>query len=293
MEQRQLLNFLVTCEEKHITRASERCFITRQGLSKSLRELEEELDVPLFERNRKGVELTEYGKVLEKAARAWTTQHDYILETIKAMKEKSGFHLSIGIADSLTWVFPHSFFPGFLALHPEADLSIRTTPSRTCKEYVLEHKLQLGFTAPPIDPEKFDSFLLRKKKFYLFIGNRHPLAGRISVKVEELQGEEAITLLSWESQEDPVAEFCARYGIKSSTRLSFLDMDLIVELLETGRFIIFSDDMFFSRGNLSRIEIEDAEIYGEFFLIINKRAFINSTAEAFITWTKEQYAGQQ
>jgi DNA-binding transcriptional LysR family regulator len=292
MEQRQLLNFLCACEEKHITKASERRFITRQGLSKSLRELENELGVPLFERSRNGVELTEYGRVLEKAARAWTTQHDYIMETIKAIKEKSGSRLVVGIADSLTWVLPRSFFTGFLAIHPETDLSIRTTPSRTCKDYVLEHKLQLGFTAPPIDPEKFDSFLLRKKKFYLFAGNRHPLAGRLSVKVEELQGKEAITLLSWETQEDPVAEFCARHGIKSSTRLSYLDMNLIVELLETGRFVILSDDTFFNRGNLCRIEIEDAEIYGEFYLIINKRAFINSTAEAFIAWTQEQFAKQ-
>jgi DNA-binding transcriptional LysR family regulator len=292
MEQRQLLNFLCTCEEKHITRAADRRFITRQGLSKSLRELEDELGVTLFERSRNGVELTEYGKVLEKAALAWTAQHDYILETIKSMKEKSGSRLSVGIADSLTWVFPRSFFAGFLAAHPEIDLSIKTTPSRTCKDYVLEHKLQLGFTAPPIDPDKFDSFLIRKKKFYLFVGNRHPLAGRISVKVEELRGEEAITLLSWENQEDPVAEFCAQRGIKSSTRLSFLDMDFIVELLETGRYVIFSDDTFFSRGNLCRIEVENAEIYDEFFLIVNNRAFINSTAEAFIAWTREQFAKQ-
>jgi DNA-binding transcriptional LysR family regulator len=289
MEQRQLLNFLCACEEKHITRAADRRFITRQGLSKSLRELEDELEVTLFERNRNGVELTEYGKVLEKAARSWTVQHDYILETIKSMKEKSGSRLIVGIADSLTWVFPHSFFANFLAAHPETDLSIKTTPSRTCKDYVLEHKLQLGFTAPPIDPEKFDSFLIRKKKFYLFIGNRHPLAGRTSIKVEELQGEEAITLLSWENREDPVAEFCARHGIKSNTRLSFLDMNFIVELLETGRYVIFSDDTFFNRGNLCRIELENAEIYDEFYLIVNKRAFINSTAEAFIAWTREQF----
>jgi DNA-binding transcriptional LysR family regulator len=292
MEQRQLLNFLCACEEKHITRAAERRFITRQGLSKSLRELEDELGVLLFERNRKGVDLTEYGRVLEKAARAWTIQHDYILETIKTIKEKNGSRLLVGIADSLTWVFPRSFFAGFLATHPETDLSIRTTPSRDCKEYVLEQNLQLGFTAPPIDPEKFDSFLIRKKKFYLFVGNRHSLAGRISVKVEELRGEEAITLLSWENQEDPVAEFCVQHGIKSSTRLSFLDMNFIVELLETGRYVIFSDDTFFSRGNLCRIEVENAEIYDEFFLIVNKRAFINSTAEAFIAWTQEQFAKQ-
>jgi DNA-binding transcriptional LysR family regulator len=293
MEQRQLLNFLCACEEKHITKAADRRFITRQGLSKSLRELENELEVTLFERSRNGVELTEYGKVLEKAARAWTAQHDYIMETIKTMKEKSGSRLSVGIADSLTWVFPRSFFAGFLAAHPETDLSIRTTPSRTCKDYVLEHKLQLGFTAPPVDPDKFDSFLLQKKKFYLFVGKQHPLAGWNSVKVEELRGEEAITLFSWLNEEDPVAEFCFRHGIKSNTRLSYLDMNLIVELLETGRYIIFSDDTFPGNEKLCRIKLENAEIYDEFYLIINKRAFINSAAETFIAWSREQFAKQQ
>jgi DNA-binding transcriptional LysR family regulator len=289
MEQRQLLNFLCACEEKHITRAADRRFITRQGLSKSLRELEDELGVTLFERNRNGVELTEYGKVLEKAARAWTTQHDYILETIKAMKEKSGSRLFVGIADSLVWAFPRSFFSGFLSAHPEIDLSISTTPSRNCQDYVLEHKLQIGITAPPIDPDKFDSFLVRKKKYQLVVGKRHPLAGRRSVKLEELRGEEAITLFSWWNQEDPMVEFCIRHGMKTNTRLSYLDKNLIMELLETGRYVIFTDDSLLDRENIHYIEVENAEIYIEFYLIINKRAFINNAAELFIAWTREQF----
>jgi DNA-binding transcriptional LysR family regulator len=289
MEQRQLLNFLCACEEKHITKAADRRFITRQGLSKSLRELEDELGVTLFERNRNGVELTEYGKVLEKAARAWTNQHDYILETIKSMKEKSSSRLFVGIADSLVWSFPRNFFSGFLRSHPEIELSIRTTPSRNCQDYVLEQKFQLGITAPPIDPDKFDFFLLRKKKYSLVVGKDHPLAGRSSVKMEELWGEEAITLFSWLNQEDPIADFCVRHGIKTDIRLSYLDINLIVELLETGRYVIFSAGSLLDRENLRYIEVEDAEIYVEFYLIINKRAFINSAAELFINWTREQF----
>ena len=290
MEQRQLLNFLSACEEKHITRAADRRFITRQGLSKSLRELEEELGVTLFERSRTGVTLTEYGKVLEKAARTWTNQHDYILETIKAMKEKSGSRLSVGIADSLIRSFPHTYFSGFLGAHPEIDLSIRTIPSRNCQNFVLEQKLQLGITAPPIDTEKFNSFLLRKRKFFLVVGKRHPLAGRSSVKLEELRGEEAIIRYAWlNRQEDPIGKFCARNGIKTHTRLSYLNMDLIIELLETGRYIIFLHELFGDKEQLCYIEIENVELFIEFYLIVNKRAFINNAAELFIAWTLEQF----
>ena len=287
-----MLNFLSACEEKHITRAAERRFITRQGLSKSLRELEEELGITLFERNRNGLTLTEYGKVLEKAARTWTRQHDYILETIKSMKTKSGTRLSVGIADSLIRSFPRSFFSGFLNAHPEIDLSIRTIPSKNCQNYVLGQKLQLGITAPPIDTEKFDSFLLRKRKFFLVVGKRHPLAGRSSVKLEELRGEEAIIRYAWlNHQEDQIGKFCARNGIKTHTRLSYLNMNLITELLGTGRYIIFLHELFVDKKQFCYIEVEDVEIYIEFYLIVNKRAFINNAAELFIDWTREQFAG--
>ena len=291
MEQRQLLNFLSACEEKHITRAADRRFITRQGLSKSLRELEDELGVTLFERSRTGVTLTEYGKVLEKAARTWTNQHDYILETIKAMKAKSGSRLFVGIADSLIWSFPNSFFSGFLDAHPEIDLSIRTIPSRNCQNYVLEQKLQLGITAPPVDTEKFNSFLLRKRKFFLVVGKRHPLAGRSFVKLEDLRGEEAIIRYAWlNHQEDPIIKFCARNGIKTHTRLSYLDMNLIIELLDTGRYIMFAFESFVDKEQFCYIEVENVEIFIEFYLIVNKRAFINNAAEHFITWTREQFS---
>ena len=292
MEQRQLLNFLSICEEKHIARAADRRFITRQGLSKSLRELENELGVALFERNRKGLTLTNYGKVLEKAARIWTNQHDYILDTIKAMKEKSGSRLSVGIADNLIRSFPRSFFSGFLNAHPEIELSIRTIPSRNCQNYVLEQKLQIGITSPPIDTDKFHSCLLSKRKFSLAVGNSHPLAGRNSVKIGELRGEEAIIRHAWQNrQEDPIGKFCAMNGIKTHTRLSYLNRNLIIELLETGRYIIFLHEFFGDKDQLCYIDIEDAEIYTELFLVINKRSFLNDAADLFIAWTREKFAG--
>ena len=289
MEQRQLLNFLCTCEEKNINKAADRRFITRQGLSKSMRELESELGVTLFERSRTGVEPTEYGKVLEKAARAWTRQHDYILETIKGMKEKSNFRLFVGIADSLVWSLPSAFFTGFLDMNPEIDLVIRTIAARNCQKYILEQKLQIGITAPPVDMDKFDSFLLRKRKFYIVVGKRHRLAERNSIKLEELRGEEAITRYAWLNQDDMIAKFCLQNGIKTNTRLSFLDKNLIMELLETGRYIIFAFESFVDRENFQYIEVVNAENYIEYYLIINKRAFINNAAELFIDWTREQF----
>ncbi len=291
MERRQLLNFLSVCEEKNITIAADRCFITRQGLSKSLRQLEDELGIALFERNRNGVTLTEYGRVLKKAAEPWLKDHDRILQTIKDMREKSNFQLSVVIADSFERSLPVRFFSGFLSAHPEINLSIMTIASKNYQEYLLENELPVGITAPPIDGDKFDCFLLLKKRFLLVVGRNHRLAGRTSVKMEELRGEEAITRLAWQGQDDLIAKFCAENGIKTNTRLSYLEPNLLKDILETGRYIIFaSEASVLNDKDHPFIEVEDADIHVEFYLVVNKQAQINTAVELFIAWTREQFA---
>lgn len=291
MEHRQLLNFLSICDEKSITKAAELRFITRQGLSKSLWELESELGVKLFERSRNGITLTEYGQILEKAARTWIKEYRDMLDTLKDIKEKSNSQLSVGIADSFVRSLSSNFFSSFLKTYPEIDLSIITLASKNCQKQLLENKIPVGITIPPIDIENFQCFQLLKKKFYLIVGKNHHLAGRASVELEELKGEEAITRISWLDQDDFIARFCIQHDIKTHTRLSYLEPSLIKDMLETGRYIIFaSESSFLDRANYPLIEVINADIYIEFCLVINKQVFINKAAERFIAWTQEQFA---
>jgi DNA-binding transcriptional LysR family regulator len=56
-------------------------FITHQGLSKSIKLLEDKFNVPLFVRTKQGIETTESGKVLEEAILPYINQHDKIIDT--------------------------------------------------------------------------------------------------------------------------------------------------------------------------------------------------------------------
>jgi DNA-binding transcriptional LysR family regulator len=289
MEYRQLMNFLALCEERSFTRAAERRHITQQGLSWSLAELEKELGAPLFDRRRrKNLLLTEYGAVLEQAARAHTNQHDYILETIKSMKEKSVNRLSIGL--NTDYIFPPHFLADFILAHPGIDLSVKTFPLDLCQRRLREQSLQIGFSYPPIDTDVFEAIPLRKDKLRLVVGTTHPLAKRKSVRMEELRSEKVIAYATVTQPNPQILELCRRNGIVPDTQLAALDMSLVVELCSTGRFVALSGLETEGLQDVATIAIEDEEIFAEICLLVNRYAFINHAAETFIGYAKEKLA---
>ena len=64
MNQKQLQYFVTVYQTQNIKTAADRLFVSRQGVSKVIRLLEEELGQPLFVRSIKGVMPTDYATIL-------------------------------------------------------------------------------------------------------------------------------------------------------------------------------------------------------------------------------------
>ena len=81
MELMQLKYFLEAASREHITAAAEALHIAQPALSQAIKRLEEELGVPLFERNGRGVVLTRYGSYVQKEVAP-------ALQTLEGMRDK-------------------------------------------------------------------------------------------------------------------------------------------------------------------------------------------------------------
>src|SRR3954471_21404966 len=92
MDLRQLRYFVAVAEERHLTRAAERLGTQQPPLSRLIKRIERELDVQLFHRKARGVELTEAGRALFDEARAILTRLEYAVQTTQRYRQRAEDH---------------------------------------------------------------------------------------------------------------------------------------------------------------------------------------------------------
>lgn len=100
MELRHLRYFVAVAEEGHITRAAERLGMQQPPLSQQIKAIERELDVQLFRRKPRGVELTDAGSAFLKDARAMLVQLDRAFETTRRTARGEQGRLCVGVTST-------------------------------------------------------------------------------------------------------------------------------------------------------------------------------------------------
>ncbi|MDR1177088.1 MAG: LysR family transcriptional regulator [Treponema sp.] len=288
----QLLNFLEACEKRSFSKASEARFISQQGLSNSIQQLEEQLGVTLFERSPKGITLTEFGEALQSAARPYINQHDQIVETITQLKQQKQYRVSVGIMAGFYSIFPANFFKDFILRHPDNDLRIMTFTDDVCQKSILEKNIHIGFLGNPFDTSQLESVWHKRGKLFLIAGKGLHLAHRHSLKLEELRNESLVTVTGDGYATSTIINLCIKGGVKPSVLLNVHEADLIHELCATNKMIGLWTGSMDRISDLVPIDIEDIDLHWEYHIVVNKHTFITNAEKAFIEYAKEKLEGQ-
>jgi DNA-binding transcriptional LysR family regulator len=101
LQPKLIAHFLAVADHGAISRAADELHLTQPALSKSLKQLEDRLGVPLFERHPTGVKLTPYGEVLARRGRIIERELSYAVAELQTLK--GGASGSIRIGGGLIW----------------------------------------------------------------------------------------------------------------------------------------------------------------------------------------------
>src|SRR5262245_24334819 len=150
MELRQLRYFVAVAEELSFSNGARRVGVSQPPLSRQIANLEAELGVRLFDRDKHSVRLTEAGKVcyaetIKTVAALSRTAH----MTQRAAKGLTG-SLSLGFGGSVAYTFAPSALRKFRDLYPGVELSLHNTPMTSQLEKLKEQSTDVGFVMLPV-----------------------------------------------------------------------------------------------------------------------------------------------
>ncbi len=192
MELRQLKTFLMVAKLLSFNRAADALNYAQSTVSVQIRGLEEEFGVPLFDRLGKQVVLTEAGQVLMRYARKMLDIEEETHSEVAGRTLSQG-SLSVRIPQSLGTYFLPAILHRFHLRYPNVGFDINS-----CAFHSLEHELKSGVTdvafllAESINARDLKCEVLGVLPLVIVAKPGHPLAGRPSMAIEDLQGEAII-----------------------------------------------------------------------------------------------------
>ena len=185
MSPRQLEYFLEVYNCKSVKKASERLIISSQAVSKTIKEIETELNIELFVRGKKQLEPTPEAEQLRNHAIKILKEYRKI-ENIKAIAEREKKTLTIYSVDGFLEYVSIEFIEDFQNIYPDIILNIIETTERDIIEKLERRESDVGIITKMLDTNLFHSIYLYSNQNCLVINKNHPLAKKESISQSDL-----------------------------------------------------------------------------------------------------------
>lgn len=190
----QLKYVIATANSGSFREAARRLFVSQPALSSTIRELEEELDIQLFERTNKGIRVTEQGNEFLIYAKEAVSQYE-LIEDRYLNRDNDKKHFSVSMQHYVFAVH------AFVSVVKEFDrkkyvYSVHETRTDEVLNNVKNLKSEIGVISYSNSNEKVMKKLFReyqlkfiplmKRNTYVYVWREHPLAGKKELSLDEL-----------------------------------------------------------------------------------------------------------
>lgn len=178
MDLRRLRYFIAVAEEKHITRAAECLDMQQPPLSRQISLMEREMNVQLFRRSSRGVELTTAGHALLREAKTVLMQFDRAIETTRRAARGEQGTLCVGIAPTAPFnpLVPEAIRT-FRERFPLVSLVLHEGLSNEIVSQFDNGQMDVAFVrAPQVHAKGVVVTLLQEEPFVAALPSHHPLA---------------------------------------------------------------------------------------------------------------------
>lgn len=229
MELRTLKSFVEVVRQGGFSKAAKVVFATQSTVSKAVKQLEDELGLPLLDRLRHKSRLTAAGEIVYRRAIRLLAERDDLqaeLEELRGLK-RGVLRLGLPPIGSSTLFAP--LFALYRQRFPEIEIRLSEHGSDRLNELLAAGEIDFAGLLPPIADE-FVSQVVRREPLMVLIAAGHPLAVRDVVSLNDLRETPFILFETGFALNRVIRDACRRNGFEPIVAARSTQIDFIAEL---------------------------------------------------------------
>lgn len=281
---RQLQIFDAVVRQQSFTRAAEALHLTQPAVSMQMRQLEEQIGVPLFDLVGKQIHPTDAGRELHRHARLIDARMRDLVSSMEEFRGVQRGELDLTVASTANYFMP-KLIAAFCARHANVQVRLQVSNQTQILETLSASNRDLAIMGQPPDDAELVARPFLDNPLVVIAAPNHPLAGRRNITLKRLEREGFISREPDSGTRKAAERHFSRYGREFRSAMEMSSNEAIKQAVEAGLGLgVMSMHTLELELTLRRLVILDVErfpIMRQWYVVHRKSKRLSAVAKAF------------
>jgi DNA-binding transcriptional LysR family regulator len=282
----QLRVFYFAATEKNLTKAAEALYVTQPAVTMQIKALEQALEVTLFKKRGKFLELTDAGGVLFSYAQRIFGIVEEMEHVLRGYAASTHGTLIIGTTRSFARHLMPRLLARFQEQFPKVKVSLDVGSSQEVADAVMAFRYDIGIIAKMPVPAKLKVLPYTQEEFCLAMAPEHRLSQRTWVSCQDLENEPIIIREPGSGSRHALLSFLSAHDVKPSVLVEAGSVEFIKEYVIQGKGIslLYKPEVQWesSMGLIRVADLKEGPIFLQTVIVVPANISLSPPVRAFL-----------
>lgn len=281
---RHIRYFLAVAEQGNFTRAAEALHVSQPTLSQQIKQLEENLGTPLFDRSGRTVRLTDAGMAWMRYARLALQDLEAGTRAIHDVATLERGNLRLAMTPTFTAYLVGPVIDAFYRQYPGVSVSIHEMTQDRIEALLAEDRLDVGIAFSQAQSVDILAEELFTESLNMMVGAQHPLVQQREPLSAQVFEQQPLVLLSEDfATRQFIDDYCRRQGIRPRVAMEANAIGAIIEIVRRGQLAtLLPAAVAQENAQLHPVRLTDVMPARRAVLLQRKDAYRSAASRAFI-----------
>lgn len=291
----QLRAFFIAAKEKSITKAAELLYVTQPAVTSQVKTLERDLEIKLFRKHGKSIELTVAGGVLFNYSEKIFEIVEEMEYVLKGYADSTQGILNIGTTRSFARYLMPDLLSRFQKRFPKVKIILKVGSSQEISDGVQDFIYDVGIICRLPYKAKLKVIPYSKEEFCLAVSAQHKFSKCEEISLEKLQNEPIIIRENGSGSRYAILSMLSSYNVKPLILLEAASIEFIKEYVIKGQGISFFYKpeimLDVTQGFLKPVPVKEGPIFVQTDTVFPRDVDLSPPAKAFLQLIEEEMKG--